>query len=90
LLERVREVERADFFAVLKFQKLIAAMTCHVDKYVRAIVCKQALGPRHVRFDSTYSPKRREWVVVRIFEKKKRTGEERGAYRLTVVGNSAP
>jgi hypothetical protein len=43
LLKRVRQIERADFFAVLEFQKLIAAVTRHIDKYVRTVICKQAL-----------------------------------------------
>ena len=57
LLKRVRQVERADFFAVLEFQELIASVTRHIDKNVRPIVRKQSLGPWHVGFDSTYSCK---------------------------------
>jgi len=38
LLERIRDVESADLFAVLEFQELIAAVTSHVNKYVRPVV----------------------------------------------------
>ena len=54
LLKRVRQVERADFFAVLEFQELIAAVTRHINKNVRPIVRKQSLGPWYIGFDSTY------------------------------------
>jgi hypothetical protein len=55
LFKRIRNVKRADFFAVLEFQKFVAAVACHVDKYVRPIVCEKALGPRHGRLNATYS-----------------------------------
>ena len=57
LLKRVRQIERADFFVVLEFQKLIAAVARHIDKNVRPIVRKQSLGPWHIGLDSTYSCK---------------------------------
>jgi hypothetical protein len=64
LLKRVCQVERADFFAVLEFQELIAAVTRHIDKNVRPIVRQQSLGPWHVGFDSTYSYKQQDKRVV--------------------------
>ena len=57
LLKRVRQIKRADFFVVLEFQELIAAVARHIDKNVRPIVRKQSLGPWHVGLDSTYSCK---------------------------------
>lgn len=39
LLEGVCDVERADFFVVLEFKKLVAAVARHVDKYIGAVVC---------------------------------------------------
>ena len=54
LLKRVGQVERANFFAVLEFQELVAAMTRHIHKNVGPVVRKQSLGPWHVGFDSTY------------------------------------
>jgi hypothetical protein len=43
LLERIGNVKRANFLTILEFQELVAAMTRHVDKYVRPVICKQAL-----------------------------------------------
>ena len=57
LLKRVRQVERADFFVVLEFQELVAAVARHVNENVRPIVREQSLGPWHVGFDSTCSRK---------------------------------
>jgi len=55
LFKRIRNVKRADFFAILEFQKFIAAMACHIDKDVRPIVREQALGPRHGGLNATLS-----------------------------------
>jgi hypothetical protein len=55
LFKRIRYVKRADFFAVLEFQKLVAAVACHIDKYVRPVICEQALGPRHGGLNATFS-----------------------------------
>jgi hypothetical protein len=55
LFKRIRKVKRADFFAVLEFQKFVAAVACHVNKYVRPIIREKALGSRHGRLNATYS-----------------------------------
>jgi hypothetical protein len=65
LFKRIRYVKRADFFAILEFEKFIATMACHVDKDVRPIVREQALGPRHGGLNATLfiratRPKERE------------------------------
>ena len=53
MFERIRNVKRADFFAILEFQEFIAAMARHVDKDVRPIIREQALGPRHGGLNAT-------------------------------------
>jgi len=53
LLEGISQIVGANFFRILKFQKLIASMTRHVHKDVGLVICQKPFGARGILCDAT-------------------------------------
>lgn len=52
MLERVGQVERADFLGILELQKFVAAVAGHVHQNIAPLVGQQALAPGHLVADA--------------------------------------